>query len=558
MKAGGAAATSPSSKLPTKEIDQNLYLYNTLDSRLGSGAFGAVYKGLYIADDGTEQDVAIKVFNNKAFRDKEIEAELMKKLDCPQIVRVIKTGYSNVHGFYIAMELCETTLKGFLQRQGIKKFSEREACPFFKDICLGIKYLQEHNILHRDLKLDNIMIDHDLHIKIGDFGLAKLIESDLTNTTCGSTHIMAPEILKRMPYGKESDIWSLGVLLFGMLTGEECLYKNVNRAQYEELVKNFKEVIFPSHTELSREARDLISKMLVLDPRKRLTIDQILVHPWIKMYMKEDDLLSSNIVLQNYIISGEATKRLKVQLQEYWNVKLSSTILPSLVETLSKIQLICDQLAIARSKGFTDKQSVAILAKCFIVLNQILVKVAQGGKVLDLSKMLETKKQQQAIALIQNIKMQLSQLKPKPITPAQINETFRKEIVSLTKEYSCNQNPALELEVLKLLKLCFELLKIPIGNFSVDFDMQLDAVEKYAEKYYVDKNTLIAQLEEFKTQYVFTPIKEETLVLGSETNPEAAGMLVPRITPKDTLPERLISNIEVTVSNFDQRLLELK
>lgn len=338
-------------QLPMKEVDKGVYIYTNVESRLGNGTFGSVFKGLYRPDSkdrGTE--IALKTFNNRNYRDKEIEADLMKGLDHPNIVKVIKAAYSATYGFYIAMELCETTLKGLLNKQGIKKFKEKEACVFFRDICLGIKYLQERGILHRDLKLENIMIDKNQQIKIGDFGLAKLVEGDITMTTCGSTHIMAPEVFKRQPYGKESDIWSLGVLLFGMISGDECLFRNVSRQEYEERIKNYKQVIYPPGCEdLSAEVKDLLSKMLVADPKARLTIGQILEHPWIKSHVKDDDMFSSRYYIQQLSDLDDFSRSL-VFLKTYFDRIVSKELFNFATE---KLELLSKMLNL--TNGLWDR-----------------------------------------------------------------------------------------------------------------------------------------------------------------------------------------------------------
>src|SRR3990167_6514531 len=176
-----------------REFDKNLEIVNSLSARLGAGTFGAVFKGFYKSEQG-EVPVAIKIFNSRSIEEhKESEGNILKSLDHPNIVKVYQTGVHPRDGYYIAMELCDCTLKAFLQKHGIRRFSEKEARCFFVEICKGGQYLQMKNIIHRDLKFENILINSSNHMKIADFGLAKLLdESILTDTTCGSTHIMAP------------------------------------------------------------------------------------------------------------------------------------------------------------------------------------------------------------------------------------------------------------------------------------------------------------------------------------------------------------------------------
>ena len=330
---------------PRKPFDADLDILNTLSARLGSGTFGAVYRGYFKSKSGEEFPAAIKIFNNRALQEnKELEGNILQSLEHPNIVKVYKVGVHPKEGNYIAMELCECTLKGFLHKHGIRKFSEREARSFFVEICKGVKYLQSKNIIHRDLKFENILIDSRNNLKIADFGLAKWIdESNLTNTACGSTHIMAPEIIKRLPYGKASDIWSLGIILYGMLTGDEALYKNVNRIEYEERIKNFKSITFPADSNISPEAQDLISKILNPDPLKRLTVDQILNHLWMKGSQGEE-ILSSNYYLSNYQNTISKELSLANQLASHISKDIFSGLSKSMNSILNKLVTFYESL----------------------------------------------------------------------------------------------------------------------------------------------------------------------------------------------------------------------
>jgi serine/threonine protein kinase len=302
-----------------KEFDKNLDVINSLSARLGAGTFGSVFKGFYKTAEG-EIPVAIKIFNSKSIEEhKETEGNILKSLDHPNIVKVYQTGVHPRDGYYIAMELCECTLKGFLQRHGIRRFSEKEARSFFIEICKGVQYLQAKQIIHRDLKFENILINSSNHMKIADFGLAKMLDdSIMTDTTCGSTHIMAPEIFKGKSYGKTADIWSLGIILYGMLTGDECIYKNVNRAEYEEKLKYFQSIVFPADVQISAEVKELIELILNPDPTKRPTIDMILNHGWCKE--EGESLTSTQKYLKKYSERAQ-TKEQKTAARIAANIK---------------------------------------------------------------------------------------------------------------------------------------------------------------------------------------------------------------------------------------------
>ena len=171
-------------------------------------------------------------------------------------------------------------------------FTEAEAADLFAQILLSIDYLHSRDIVHRDVKPENILFvsSESADMKLIDFGYAGLWAADKQLTgLCGTPDYVAPEVLtwyddddNGTPYGKGSDLWSLGVLLYVILSGcspfsadeEEQLLKQVAEAKYEFFEHEWKNI--------SAEAKDIISRLLVVDPAKRLTMPELLSHAWVK------------------------------------------------------------------------------------------------------------------------------------------------------------------------------------------------------------------------------------------------------------------------------------
>lgn len=140
-------------------------------------------------------------------------------------------------------------------------------------------------IVHRDLKPENLLYsttDPDSPIKITDFGLAKKREKNqLLHTACGTPAYVAPEVLRKENYGKEVDLWSLGVVLYIILCGFPPFFSD-NSAELFEIIKSGKFTFLdPYWTDISSEAKDLVRGLLTVDPKKRYTCEQVLSHPWI-------------------------------------------------------------------------------------------------------------------------------------------------------------------------------------------------------------------------------------------------------------------------------------
>ena len=280
-------------KYPSTNL--NFYLYGRL---IGQGAFGKVNIGLNIL---AGRVVAIKSFNKKEL-DKNgenmkkilYETDLMKKLNHPNITKILEV-FEDEDYILITMEYINGgNLFSFVKKR--RKLSEKTAKYLFRQIILGIQHIHSHKIVHRDIKLENILIDLNNNIKICDFGIGKILSynKQLLFDKCGTPMYMAPEILlssKNHGYeGYPVDIWSAGISLYIMLSGTLPFnLKNNDSSSIDESSENNIELQYsiinnePKHIEkISDEARDLLKGLLNKNPNKRLTIEQILNHPWLQ------------------------------------------------------------------------------------------------------------------------------------------------------------------------------------------------------------------------------------------------------------------------------------
>ena len=160
------------------------------------------------------------------------------------------------------------------------KLNESTARFIFRQIIEALQFIHSQNIVHRDIKLDNILIDLQSNIKICDFGVSKLTKkNDVMHDQCGTPAYIAPEILKYCGYeGFAVDVWSAGVALYAMLSGTVPFKANNMKDLHKLILKgNYNKI-----SEISDEASHLINSILEVDPKKRITTEQILVHPWMR------------------------------------------------------------------------------------------------------------------------------------------------------------------------------------------------------------------------------------------------------------------------------------
>lgn len=182
---------------------------------------------------------------------------------------------------YMTLELCHNgSLMDMLRRR--RRFTEPESRYFMVQLLGACHYMHNHQVIHRDLKLGNIFLDANMNVKVGDFGLAALIESpgERKKTICGTPNYIAPEVLFDTANGHsfEVDTWSIGVILYTLVIGKPPFQTKDVKAIYKRIRDN--EYEFPQDRIVSKEVQELVQITLTPDPQQRPTLHEILDHEW--------------------------------------------------------------------------------------------------------------------------------------------------------------------------------------------------------------------------------------------------------------------------------------
>uniref|UniRef100_A0A7S1B3M6 non-specific serine/threonine protein kinase n=1 Tax=Corethron hystrix TaxID=216773 RepID=A0A7S1B3M6_9STRA len=250
-----------------------------LGKNLGIGAFGKVKLATHAI---TGHKVAVKILNKAKIKQLSMEEKVQREINIlhlcthPHIIRLYEVIDTPTDIFLVIEYVSEGELFDYIVTKG--RLSADEARNFFHQIVSGVEYCHFQKIVHRDLKPENLLLDANFNIKIADFGLSNLMrDGDFLRTSCGSPNYAAPEVISGHLYaGPEVDVWSCGVILYALLCGSlpfddesiPNLFKKIKSGMYS----------LPSH--LSQLARNLIPRMLEVDPMKRITIPEIRLHPW--------------------------------------------------------------------------------------------------------------------------------------------------------------------------------------------------------------------------------------------------------------------------------------
>ena len=260
--------------------------------QLGEGSFGKAFLCEKDSDGSlcVIKQILIEGMNEKEKADVLNESNILAKLDHPNIIKFYDVFESKKpkHMINIVTEYADggdlsEKIKERKNKNG--NFTESEILDYFTQICLAIRHIHEKKIIHRDLKSGNIFLMKNGFVKLGDFGIAKNFQRtiDKAKTMVGTPYYLSPEIIESKPYDSKSDIWSLGVLLYEMMTFKMPFNAN---SLASLIIKITRGNYIPPPVIYTKDLRELVSKCLTLDPKNRPTIKEILGMPFIKFHIK--------------------------------------------------------------------------------------------------------------------------------------------------------------------------------------------------------------------------------------------------------------------------------
>ncbi|XP_075919476.1 ribosomal protein S6 kinase beta-1 isoform X3 [Petromyzon marinus] len=266
---------------------------------LGKGGYGKVFQVRKVTGTDNDSIFAMKVLkkaaivcNAKDTAHTKAERSILEAIRHPFIVELAYAFQTGGKLYLILEYLSGGELFMQLEREGI--FMEDTACFYLAEITLALGHLHSHGIIYRDLKPENIMLNHQGHIKLTDFGLCKesIHEGAMTHTFCGTIEYMAPEILRRSGHNRSVDWWSLGALMYDMLTGAPPFAAENRKKTIDKILKC--KLSLPPY--LSQEARDVLKKLLKGNPTLRLgggpkDSEEVQDHPFFQ-HVSWRDLLS--------------------------------------------------------------------------------------------------------------------------------------------------------------------------------------------------------------------------------------------------------------------------
>ena len=260
---------------------------------IGKGGYGKLYLSRNIIDN---TKYAIKNISKKKMKEMKISPSIIKReidihirINHPHIIKLFSY-LEDRYNYYLAMEYAK---KGNLYQliQEKKGLNENEAFNYFIQVVSAIHFLHINGYAHRDIKPENILLDENYQIKLCDFGWCVNVSKGERITFCGTYEYMAPEMINDEFYDMGIDIWSLGVLLYEMIHGyspfRAHFFLKDAKSAMKEIFMNIKNNNYTIDRKISKECINLIDKLLTIDPKKRIKVNEIFLHPWVVKYEKK-------------------------------------------------------------------------------------------------------------------------------------------------------------------------------------------------------------------------------------------------------------------------------
>merc|ERR1719445_979014 len=279
----------PSSRMSGRRTGEEPHIgkYRLLKT-IGKGNFAKVKLAKHIP---TGKEVAIKIIDKTALNPGSLqklfrEVRIMKTLDHPNIVKLFQV-IETEKTLYLVMEYASGgEVFDYLVLHG--RMKEKEARAKFRQIVSAVQYCHQKKIIHRDLKAENLLLDSEMNIKIADFGFSnEFVIGNKLDTFCGSPPYAAPELFQGKKYdGPEVDVWSLGAILYTLVSGSLPFDGSTPRELRERVLRGKYRIPFY----MSTDCENLLKKFLVLNPARRASLEVIMKDKWMNMGYEDDDL----------------------------------------------------------------------------------------------------------------------------------------------------------------------------------------------------------------------------------------------------------------------------
>jgi calcium/calmodulin-dependent protein kinase I len=274
-------------------------------SEIGKGGFSVVYEAT--CKKNNKRYAIKRIQKDEEGVDIELlkrEIYIMKKVDHKNILKLYDV-YEDYDHFFLVLELVDG-LELFDKIVDRGNYSEQDAANIVRQIVSAVKYLHETGIVHRDLKPENLLSagdGEDEIVKVADFGFAKNFGEEKLVTSCGSPGYVAPEVLTEDTYTNAVDMWSVGVIIYILLSGYPPFYDDSPPKIFKKITEAKFDFNDPVWDEVSDSAKDLIRKLLVRNPEDRLSADECLSHPWLKGEATEQSIQGSLVRMKDYNIN---------------------------------------------------------------------------------------------------------------------------------------------------------------------------------------------------------------------------------------------------------------
>ena len=269
---------SPTVKMGLEHESDKSDFFRCGDYCIGKGGFGEVWK---VNHKKTNELYVIKVLDKERLKlqnliaQLNLEIEIMYKVHHPHIMQLINHFEDDDNFFMIMPYASRGQLYTLLKKN--TKLDQKMTSQFLRETISAVKYLHEHNIIHRDIKPENILLDQNYRVKLSDFGWSNFCApNEKRRTFCGTREYISPEMVKKLPHDHRVDIWSIGVLLFECLAG----YPPFSGQTDAELFRHVTQLKIKWPIDFPPLAKNLVMKILKVNPEERPSLDEILKHSW--------------------------------------------------------------------------------------------------------------------------------------------------------------------------------------------------------------------------------------------------------------------------------------